>query len=559
MGGNNVKKRVFFVFACLAVMASLAFGSDDPLARLTNETLQYFRPVSGKIVRIEGGSITAEMSLREGFMEGMRLNVLREGEPFMHPVTNEILGRIEAQAGKVEITAVKGNQITAKSVEGTVKVNDKLRLSETKVKMVFIQDKSVDWYLGDDLYRKLKASGRVEMVDTALETNDLEKAVEEGRRLNAEVVIMLTAKEADKNTLLREQAFWANDGRKFYDQEVRVDIAYTKDLRLGSEFFSGLSGGALFKYDLPFSARFVVTGDFDGDGKQEIALSTGRDVLTYMPDVDLRPLWQLKGPAVDDHIWVDTVDLNRNNRDELVITSMRSGEVYSTIYELQGPEFRKLWEGRMFMRRSDSGLIGQKYQDGEGFDGPVFSVIWDGSTYKQAEKVKLPNGVNIYDFVIIEGPSKERNILAYDEKGFLSVFDEKGIRVWKSAASLGEFSMTFKKRSPVAHIQEKDWSIKDRLSVRSKEVIAVQKIPFVEMAKGIGNKNSLVKTYWWSGFSMEESVLIDDVPGTLLDYALVGDKMVVLSSPLLGIKFDNIMKGANPLGTHIHIYSARGR
>ena len=540
-------------------MSSLAFGADDPMMRLANETLQFFKPASGKIVSVEGNTVTAEMNVKEGLMAGMRLNILSEGEFFRHPVTNEILGRIESPAGKVEVRTIQRDQITGTIVDGTARVGDKLRRSETKVKMVFIQDKTVDWYLGDDLYRKLKATGRVEMADTALETSDSTKAVEEARKLNAEVVILLTAKEVDKNTLLREQAFWAIDGTKFYDQEIMIDIAFTKELKLGGEFFGGLSGEALFKYDLPFGARFVVTGDFDGDGKQEIALSTGTDVRTYVPGVDLKPLWELKGHSSDDHLWVDTLDLNRNGREELIITSMRNGEVYSTIYELVEAEFRKLWEGKFFTRKSDTGLIGQLYMQDEGYSGDVFAVIWDGSTYKAGEKLKLPKGVNIYDFVNLEGPAKERYVFAYDEKGFLSVFDEKGIRIWRSKDSVGSFYRTFKKKSPASYIQETEWSIKDRLSVRNKEVMVVQKIPLLDMAKGIGYKKSLIKTYWWSGFSMEESVLVNDVPGTLFDYALAGDKMVVLASPFLGIKFENVLKGENPLGTLMYIYSARGR
>lgn len=554
-----MKKSLLFVFIYLAVMSSHVLGAEDPLIRLSSETLQFFKPVSGKVLSVEGDTFTAEMKTKEGLKTGMRPNILREGEPFRHPVTREILGRAESQAGKAEVRTVQGDQITGALIDGTVRVGDKLRLSETKVRIVFIQDKTVDWYLGDDLYRKLKATGRVEMADTALETSDSKKAVEEAKRLNAEVAIVLTAKEADKGTLLREQAFWASDGSIFYDAEVKVDIAFTKDLKLGGEFFSGMSGEALFKYDLPFGARFVVAGDFDGDGRQEIGLSTGSDVRTYMPGVDLKPLWELKGRVSDDHLWVDTLDLNRNGRDELIITSMRNGEVYSTIYELDGTEFKQLWEGKFFMRKSYTGLIGQKYAQDEGFEGDVFAVIGDGSTYKAGETLKLPKGVNIYDFVNLEGPGKERYVLAYDEQGFLSVFDEKGIRIWKSSGSVGSFSTTFKKKSPASYVQETEWSIKDRLITRNKEVLVVQKIPVVEMAKGLGNKKSLIKTYLWSGFSMVESVLIDDVPGTLFDYALAGDKIVVLSSPFLGIKFGNVMKGENPLGTLMYIYSARGK
>jgi hypothetical protein len=79
------------------------------------------------------------------------------------------------------------------------------------------------------------------------------------------------------------------------------------------------------------------------------------------------------------------------------------------------------------------------------------------------------------------------------------------------------------------------------------------------MAKGMGYKNSRISSYWWNGFSMEERSFIEDVPGTLLDYALAGDKVIVLTSPFLGIKFENILKGENPLGSALYIYSVRGR
>jgi len=54
-------------------------------------------------------------------------------------------------------------------------------------------------------------------------------------------------------------------------------------------------------------------------------------------------------------------------------------------------------------------------------------------------------------------------------------------------------------------------------------------------------------------------VLVDDIRGTLLDYAVAGDNMIVLTSPFLGIKFGNILKGENPLGTVLSVYSVKGR
>jgi hypothetical protein len=90
-------------------------------------------------------------------------------------------------------------------------------------------------------------------------------------------------------------------------------------------------------------------------------------------------------------------------------------------------------------------------------------------------------------------------------------------------------------------------------------VLVVQRVPIAEMAKGIGYKKSRLKNFWWNGFSMEEGVLLDDIRGSLLDYAVAGDKIIALTSPFMGIKFENIMKGENPLGTMLFIYSVKGR
>jgi hypothetical protein len=572
-----MKKILLFAAACLIVLASVASGADDPLTKLENETMQFFRPVSGKVVSAEGSALILEVNTKDPLTPGMRLNILKEGEPFRHPVTREVLGKIETLSGKAEVRDVQGERITAAVVEGDGKEGDRVRISETKIKMVFVQDKKVDWYLGDDLYRRLKTSNRIEMIDTGLDTDDEKKVVEEAKKLNADVALFLTAKEADKGTLLREQLFWVSDGSRFFDTEVKIDVAFSKDLKFGEEYFAPLTGEAIFKYDLPFSARLIATGDFDGDGKQEIALSTSKGIRTYLPAVDLQPLWELKSTVRGDHVWIDALDVNGNGRDELIITIMQSGggmpdkgasdsvvssvqpgEVISLIYELAGTEFKKIWEAPYFLRKVGSRLIGQMYSVSEGFKDDVFTVLWDGE-FKRGEKVKLPKGITIYDFVYLEGPSGERALLTYDEKGFLNIFDDRGIRIWRSSTDTGGFLTTFKKPAPASYVEAGSWSIKDRMTARNRDVLVVQRVPFVEMAKGAGYKSSRIKSYWWNGFSMEERMLIDDVPGTLLDYALAGDKVVVLASPFLGIKFENILKGESPLGVVLYIYSVKGR
>jgi hypothetical protein len=551
-------KRILLILVFSIVMVSFAFAEEDPITRLKDSTLMFFKPVTGKITSVEGNKAEMDIGRKNEIMPGMRLNVLSEGEPFIHPVTGEMLGRVESMTGKVEVKDVREETSSGVIVEGNAKAGDKVRISGTKVKVLFCQDKKIDWYLADEYYRKLKETGRIEMIDTALETSDETLVVNEARRLGAEIALMLTSKEADKGTQVMQKLLWVSDGSKFFETDVKVDVAYAKELKFGEEYFTPSTGEAILAYNLPFGARFVTTGDFDGDGKQEIMLSTGRDARAYLPATDLQFLWEVKGSGADDHLWIDSVDLNRNGKDEIVITLMRNDEVFSDIYELQGSEFKKLWEGQYFLRKIGTELIAQKYSRSDGFTGDIFAITWDGD-YKTGEKIKLPKGVNIYDFAFIEGAGKEKQVFTYDDTGFLNLYDEKGVRVWRSAADTGGFLTKFKKESPNQFVGGGEWAVKDRLIPRNREVLVVQRVPLAEMAKGIGFKSSRLKTYWWNGFSMDEGVLVNGIKGTLLDYAFAGDKMIALTSPFLGVKFENILKGENPLGAMLYIYSVKGR
>ncbi|OGW25190.1 MAG: hypothetical protein A2X59_04490 [Nitrospirae bacterium GWC2_42_7] len=551
-------KRIALMILSFFVMISFAYGEDDPLTKLKDDTMLYFAPLNGTITAVDGDKVVMKIDSKSPLKPGTRVKLLREGIPFIHPITKEILGKVESTVGKVEIKEVRPESSTGIVVEGEAKEGDKVRISETKIKLVFCQDQNVDWHLADEYYRKLKATEKIEMTDTALETSDEKKLLDEAKKLGSEVALLLTTKSTDDKTLMRQQAFWVSDGSKFIDTEITIDVAFVKELKFGDELFSPHSGEAILAYNLPFKANLIAAGDIDGDRKQEIIVSTGNEIMIYMPAVDLQFLKDIKGFTRNEFLWLDTIDLNKNGRDEIVITTMKDSDIVSYIYELSGPEFRKLWEGNYFLHRVNDSLFAQAYSPYEGFKGDVLNMIWDGE-YKTGETVKVPKGVNVYDFTFVAGIAEGDSLFTYDELGYLNLYNEKKLRTWRSTRNTGEFPMTFKLKSTVSYLDKGVWSIKDRLISSHKEVLAVERVPFSNMAKGIGNKSSLIKSYWWNGFSMEESVLINKINGGVLDYALAGDNIIVLASPFMGVNFGKILKGKNPLGTALYIYAVKGR
>lgn len=554
---------VFYVLLLLTSHFSLltSYADENPLNRMIAETVSYFKPMTGRITMVEDKNVMVDLGIKDSIKAGMRFNVLREGAPFIHPVTKEPLGKLELSVGRIEIKEAGADSSTGTIIAGDIKEGDKVRISETKVNMLFCQSKDVDWYLADSHYRGLKGTGRFNMIDTGIETDDPSNVIIEAKKLNAEVALLLTAKAADKGTLLTERLLWVSDGSIFAEIDVNVDVAYIKELRFAEELFAPHKEEAWLQFDLPFGARLITTGDIDGDGKQEILLSTGKDISAYTPRVDFQPALgglQIKGSRFDDHLWIDTIDLNGNKRDEVIVTLMRGGDVVSYIYELKDTEFTLLYKDNLFLRKIENGLIAQAYSSDEGFKGEVFSILWEGG-YKRGSVVKLPEGVNIYDFVYIDDLQGGRLIFAYDGVGFLNMYNDQNIRIWRSKADTGGFLTTFKKATPSIIVDRGEWAIKDRLFLRNRGILLVKRIPLLEIAKGLGYKSSQIKKLWWNGLSMEEGVFIDDITGSILDYAIIGDKIIALTSPMFGVKPENILKGENPLRTVLYIYSIKGK
>ncbi len=536
------------------------YAGDTLIDKMQDETISYFKPLTGKITSVEGRKVVVNLGVKDSVKVGMRFNILREEAPFRHPVTKEPLGKLESSVGRLEIKEVSSDSSAGEIIEGEAGEGDKVRISENKVNLFFCQSKGIDWYLADSYYRNLKETGRFNMIDTGSETDDPTIVTEEARRSKADVALLLRSESGESGTLLVQRLFWVSDGMKFSEIKTAVDASYAKDLRFGEEFFTSHKEQALLSIDMPIDAKLMTTADIDGDGKEEIVFSTEKDVRIYILGVDLQPALggiRIEGSSFDTYLWLDSIDLNKNGRDEIIITSMIGDDIISYIYELKGSEFVLLYKAEAFLRKIGNRLIAQSYSRAEGFEGDVYEILWEGE-YKKGGPEKLPKGVNIYDFVYADNPQAGKLLVAYDEDGFINIYDDRNTRIWKSKTNAGGFLTTFKRTTPSGMVDRGEWSVKDRLLPKNNEVLSIKRIPLFGMVRGFGYKKSRIVNLWWNGLSMEENVLIDDVDGTIFDYMVNANKILVLSSPPLGIKPGNILKGENPIKTELHIYSIKG-
>ena len=531
-----------------------------PLAPLKDDILSFFLPVRGRIIQIEGTSVKMSFDLKDPLRKGMRLQAFKEGTDFIHPVTREPLGKIEIPIGNIEIEALHKDYIIGKIIKG--KPEDfrdaMVKIPSIKTRTLFYQG-NLDWFAGDLYYQMLKDSGRFELIDTGIQTDDISKIISEAKAKNASVVVVMSSAKQNKSLHITHKLYWTDDATMFSEKKITVDIAYIKELRAKSGLPGMKAVEMLFSYDLPFTAARIIAGDFAGDGNVNIALISGAVIRFYTSQVDLNLLWQLKLPSRGDIIWIDTADINSNGKEEILITSWHDNDIISYIYELQGSQFIQLWSSKnLFIRGYGGKILGQKFSSSSGFEGSVFQILYTGNTFKTGEKLSLPQNLNIYDFQHLYSPDGRQAIVSWNEEGYLMLSDEKGSLLWTSKEDYGGFATSFKKMSLSGIFEKGSWSIKDRLILKDGEVYAPKRNPLLGVAKGLGYKDSALKSFWWNGFSLEESVVIDDVGGEIIDYSITEDKFFILTKPILGIKAKNILKGESPLGVMLYVFIARG-
>lgn len=552
---NTVVCICFFFIICLSGMAS----ADGTLDRFKDETLSYFKPLKGRVISVEGGIIISDLNKDSGIKKGMRLDVLREGMPLLHPVTKEQIGRVETPLGRAEVIEVSTDGSRLKIINGEPREGDILRLSERKVRALFYQDRSVPWEVGEALYQRLKESGRFDLVDSTLPVGSPDETaiLEEARKKKAAIIIAITSVQSGKETALKGRIIWAEDGASMMQTEENIDASLLKESQFSDLLSIGLgSKEALLFFDLPYSGRLITIGNFDGRDKNEIVISNGKVLRVYTPGISLLEIYEIDVPVAKEHLWLDKVDVNSDGKDEIVLTTLGDDGVLSYIFEKGDGGFKVLWKERSFLRVVDGRLIAQAYSE-EGYTGTVYSLDYRDGRFIKGENLKLPPGVNIYDFAYItEGGS--RYILSYDEKGYLSLYDVNGLRLWMSKEDSGGFMNTFKRAAPTIMFDRGEWSVKDKLFSFGNKTIFIKRVPLADMARTLGFKRSEIKVLWWTGLSMEEMVIVDGISGSVMDYAVSGDRIYVISKPLFGIKAKNILKGENPLGSMLYVYSLKG-
>ncbi len=555
--------------ACLLPLRGRA-GTETPLKPLLDDTLSYFSSLVLKVEEVREGRIVISGEDLSKLRKGMRLKVFRTGKPFRHPVTREIVGTMEVGIGDVAIEEVAKERAVAKILKGDPRPGDEVRLGGTVIPMLFYQSPEVDFYLGDAYYRELKRTGRFKLIDAPIERFSLKDLRDMARDRGAKVILLLeSGGTGEGETRLVERLYWV-DGEEFVNRSVGIPDSYINELKAGFEFLQGEGNEPLLTYELPFSADHLMAADLDGDGKAEIILTIGGELAIYSYDVDLMILEDMKLRSTDMVVWLDAIDIDGKGGMELVLTSLigEAGQerdrdeivtetrvpdaIVSRVFRMTDGKLTETWKTDGFLRVIKGRLYHQDYSRTDIFTGPVREVLYrEGFT--MGDKVAEFDGP-LYDFA----PLADGKVLAVDHGNRLLVIDN-GVVFWRDAEDLGGFIREYEGKSPTIMLEGKKWHINDRFTFFRNGVILPSRDPIVKKAKTIGYKTSRLLYVFEQDGLVQKRVLIDGIAGELLDYAIFGNKVAVLSKPKLGMKTGNILKGDNPFVKQLQIYSLSGR
>jgi len=558
------RKGAILVFIVIFLLQDYyCFGIiESPFVYLKKKTLSFFSSLTGKVIKIQDNIVLINLGTQNRIVKGMRFDIFRKGEPFYHPVTGEIIGNIEKFIGNIEVKKVKSKEAICLVLQGKPQIGDIIRVSKRQRRILFYQDESVDYYLGDAYYKELKKSDEIEIVDAPIEPMDKKKLIALAKEYNTTAIIAISSSSETGKTVLKQTLMW-KDGSVISIDKIKIPTEILLNLKKDVDiFFDITEKEALLTYILPFNAENIVLADINGDKKLELILTNSTDIYICKKDVDLSVEFKIKLSSMEEILWLDAADIDQDGIDEIFITTITDNKdnVFSYIYKIKGNTIKTLWKTKGFLRVINGEIFYQEYSSMYGYKGNIKKVLYDydkGNFWIRTDLKSFPKNMNIYGFSPINSINDKHYYIYIDDNNYLNLIDSNGEILWQSSKKIEGYKKVYEKESFTFMVEGGKWYVKNRIINKGNKVFVVIKEPFVKNIKSIGYKKSHLSIYWISSGVLKQSVIIKNIPGEILDYEIFDNKVAILNKPLFGLKVTNILEGKNPFVTYLQIYSIR--
>lgn len=564
-------KKYLILIALLLTLIPLPAPAEKPLGveeftsveELAVSISSYFPKVQGEVKDVQGDRLTLALSKKDGLMPGMVLTLWRDGKDILHPVTGAVIGRAEEEVGTVEVTSVADTSSTAlvKKKLKDPKPGDKARITPRKINIALLPLRPDHPEIIQGLAERLNEFGRFSVLG------------------NEKVAVFIKDRKQRDSALVREMGtvfgldavvslgiYPSSDGK----QMVTARIFYTEDasqldtivamlnLKAGKQplgeirpFFVPIKEEKSITPELPFIARYFVTGDFDGGGNLEYAfLDASRLHIYRLEPTGWREVWTEATPAANQissedpaagiqYINLDAADMDGDGRPELFITAMLDGKVSSYVMKFQDGTFRRTAEIPGFLRIINYPgrgviLIGQDYDPVKFFAGKPKQYTWSGGKYVPGPELPIPRGLTLYGFTFADFGEQNPLLVAFDDEDRVIVY-AKDAPLWKSAEKYTVVNTyVYKPVTGIAAAISKPAAEADNKSRRVRLPGRILALDFnndgkdeILLPKNIGE--SFLSAYSgaelhglrWTGARLDDAWGIKDLPGPVLDFQVI--------------------------------------
>jgi hypothetical protein len=552
----------------------------NPVYSARDSVLSYFYPESGVIAGVDNQVVKVNFQTDKSLKKGMRFSVFREGKPFYHPVTRKPIGKAEEFIGKIEINKAGEGAYLCSIVNGQPITGDIVRITSSRIKLAFFQDRQAEWALSEMFYNSLKDSSRFNFMESYTKTYNPEELSRLAREMGAEAVLFFSTPVKEEKLFLNVKLFWAEDASAFAEIEEAAGPDFIKKFAHESEIISMESIGREPWGSFNLAAgKFIAMGDVDGNGEQELVVSDGNNIQIYSYKQEPKEIWFIKGHPGDTHLSIDVLDFNGNGRAEIFVTSLKNKRTMNSFVLEFDPAagYKRIWEKAPYsIRVINNTLFMQAFTSYGQFSGPVYKAVWKDGRYQTGAAAGLPEGIDIYGFTSVDWHNSGKpaeagksdlsalaDILAFDDNGYLNLYSENKL-VWRSKTSYMKFNISFDKASAaVVSTSGEKWVVKGRLlavdTKQGQNVLVIKKVPLVKMVPGLGSKKAEVYSLWWDGAMMNETLLMSGISGAVSDYWINGGNLLLIARQDLSAVFTGALSGNLQTGSKLYYYNLTGK
>ena len=185
---------------------------------------------------------------------------------------------------------------------------------------------------------------------------------------------------------------------------------------------------------LPYALRDVAFGDLDGDGYLETVIISQKAVYIYrFKNEKFELLKEMQGDRWDNYLGVDVADVNGFGRPQIFVSNLRNDGLRSLVISWDQGNYSVLAKNVPYHLRvhrlpgRGQVLLGQERRGDDALGSSIKVLSWKDNRYVPTETLKLPEGINVYNFTMADlNGDGSWEIIYLDKDNKLVILSDKG-------------------------------------------------------------------------------------------------------------------------------------